>query len=118
MKNLLIIRDLAKSRKMTIRELSSRIDLTESAVHKIIKDGKTKMKTLEAIAKVLEVPVQMLLEGNEINMVKEDIEQYQLKSEVEKLSTKLTECRSMLQQKTYQLDLVTAELVRLKNEQK
>ncbi|MDR1542867.1 MAG: helix-turn-helix domain-containing protein [Prevotellaceae bacterium] len=55
MANLLKIRDLCKQKKITIRELSNRIGIGESALQSLIKNGSTSTLTLEKIARELEV---------------------------------------------------------------
>jgi transcriptional regulator with XRE-family HTH domain len=57
MANLLKIRELAKVKKITIRELAKKIGVRDGAIHKIIQKGSTNTTTLEKIAKVLDVPV-------------------------------------------------------------
>jgi transcriptional regulator with XRE-family HTH domain len=52
-----IIRDLAEKKKITLREIADRIGIGEGAMQKLIKNGSTNTKTIEDIAKVLEVPV-------------------------------------------------------------
>ncbi|KAA6349012.1 hypothetical protein EZS27_003612 [termite gut metagenome] len=52
-----IIRDLAEKKKVTLREIAARIGIGEGAMQKLIKNGSTNTKTIEDIAKVLEVPV-------------------------------------------------------------
>jgi len=55
MANFLIIRDLCKQKKITIRELANRVGIGESALQSLIKNGSTNTLTLEKIAKELDV---------------------------------------------------------------
>ena len=57
MANFLLIRELCELKKITIRELASRIGKEDSSIQAIVRNGSTNTKTIEAIAKVLEVPV-------------------------------------------------------------
>jgi transcriptional regulator with XRE-family HTH domain len=57
MANFLYIRDLVENKNMTIRELSNKIGMTDSAMHALIKKGSTNTSTLEKIAQELDVPV-------------------------------------------------------------
>jgi transcriptional regulator with XRE-family HTH domain len=55
MANLLLIRDLCKKKGVTIRELANRIEITESALQALIKNGSTNTTTLEKISAELDV---------------------------------------------------------------
>ena len=55
MANFLLIRELCELKKITIRELASRIGKEDSSIQAIVRNGSTNTKTIEAIAKVLEV---------------------------------------------------------------
>ncbi|KAA6315354.1 hypothetical protein EZS27_034176 [termite gut metagenome] len=57
MANFQIIRDLAEKKKITLREIAFQTGISEGAMQKLIKNGSTNTKTLEDIARVLEVPV-------------------------------------------------------------
>lgn len=63
MANLLIIRDLCESKKITIRELAQQIGRDESSVQSAIRRGSTNTTTLENIAKVLGVPTGIFFDG-------------------------------------------------------
>ena len=63
MANLLIIRDLCKSKKITIRELAKKVEIGEAALQALIKNGSTNTTTLEKIAQVLDVPVGVFFDG-------------------------------------------------------
>ena len=55
MANLLLIRYICKAKKITIRELSNKVGIGEAALQALIKSGSTNTKTLEKIAKELDV---------------------------------------------------------------
>ena len=57
MAKLHIIRDLVERKKMTIRELASRIGKDESSIQAMMRAGSTNTATLEKIAETLNVPV-------------------------------------------------------------
>ncbi|MBD5240449.1 MAG: helix-turn-helix transcriptional regulator [Bacteroidales bacterium] len=63
MANLFLIRELCEERKMPFGELCRRIGRDASAVHRSIRAGSTSLKTLEEIAKVLEVPAGYFFDG-------------------------------------------------------
>lgn len=65
MANLLLIRDIAENKNITLRMLASRVGISEDGLQKLITNGSTKTSTLEAIAKVLEVPVGIFFEGSQ-----------------------------------------------------
>ena len=64
MANFKVIRDLCEAKKITIRELASRIGVKENTVHKVIQNNSTSTTTIEDIAKVLEVPVGVFFDNN------------------------------------------------------
>jgi transcriptional regulator with XRE-family HTH domain len=57
MANFLLIRDLCEKNNISLAELSSRTGMTCSNIQKIMSSGTTKTKTIEKIAKALNVPV-------------------------------------------------------------
>ncbi|EXY10228.1 helix-turn-helix domain-containing protein, partial [Bacteroides fragilis] len=50
MANFLLIRELCELKKITIRELASRIGKEDSSIQAIVRNGSTNTKTIEAIA--------------------------------------------------------------------
>lgn len=89
MANLHIIRDLCEAKKMSIRELSHRIDRDESSIQSAIRRGSTNTATLEAIAKVLGVSAGIFFDGfrpdNTTELAKENKHLQQLVKEKERL---------------------------------
>lgn len=63
MANLILIRSLCESRKMTIRELANRIRRNESTIQAAIRSGSTSSTTIELIAKELRVPAGYFFDG-------------------------------------------------------
>lgn len=57
--NLLIVRDIARQKKISMREIARRVGVTEQGLQKIIRENSTKVDTLEAIAQALDVPVSI-----------------------------------------------------------
>ena len=70
MANFLLIRELCELKKITIRELASRIGKEDSSIQAIVRNGTTNTKTIEAIAKVLEVPVGVFFDNIPIPGIK------------------------------------------------
>ena len=66
MANFLLIRELCELKKITIRELASRIGKEDSSIQAIVRNG----STIEAIAKVLEVPVGVFFDDIPITGIK------------------------------------------------
>ena len=64
MANLLIIKELCASRKITIRKLAEELGLQDAALHKIMQKGTTSTDKLETIARILNVPVSTFFEKN------------------------------------------------------
>lgn len=67
MANFHLIREFAEKNKITLRELATRIGVKEGAIQKIIKNGSTNTKTLEEIAKILNVPVGVFFDNETCN---------------------------------------------------
>lgn len=62
--NLKKIRILANEHKISIRELSNKIGITEQGLQKIMRENSTKTETLEKISKIFEVPMSYFLDEN------------------------------------------------------
>lgn len=63
MANLLIIKELLKQKKITIRDFASEIGMTEQALQLLIRKNSTKIETLELIAHKLNVSVSIFFDG-------------------------------------------------------
>ncbi len=57
MANLKRIRDLCDEKRLTLKELSEKIGISQNGLQRIMKDNTTRIDTLERIAKVLDVPI-------------------------------------------------------------
>lgn len=57
MANLFIIRDLADRKGLTLRDIATKIGISEGGLQKLMANGSTKTSTIEDLAKVLDVPV-------------------------------------------------------------
>lgn len=57
MANLQVIKVLLREKNITIRDFSSRIGLTEQGLQKLIRENTTRVDTLEAIARELNVSI-------------------------------------------------------------
>lgn len=71
------IKPLSKAKSITIKELSSKVGMTESGFYKSIKSNTLKVDTLLKVAEVLEVDVREFfggLKSTDIEIVKEFIE--------------------------------------------
>lgn len=62
MANLLIIKDLLKERKVSIRDFANELGMTEQALQLLIRKNSTKIETLELIAQKLNISVSMFFE--------------------------------------------------------
>lgn len=95
--NLLIIKEIARKKNISLVELAKRIGMTNPALHKMISENSTKVDTLEKIAEVLEVPITFFFQelssqdlslSGQLNELKEKLrkkeEEYaQLSKEIE-----------------------------------
>lgn len=52
-----IIKDLAKQRGLSLKELAVKIGILPSSLHHLIKAGATSTATIERIAEILQIPV-------------------------------------------------------------
>ena len=57
MANLFKIKEIARAKKISIKNLAENVGITEQGLQKLIRDNSTKVETLESIAKCLTVPV-------------------------------------------------------------
>lgn len=57
MVNLLKIKDLAKSKKITLNDVAESIGMTPQALSRMIKDNSTKVTTLESLCELFNVPI-------------------------------------------------------------
>lgn len=62
MVNLQIIKDIARRKKITIRELAKAANITEQGLQRLIRNNSTTVETIDLIAKKLEVPVGTFFE--------------------------------------------------------
>lgn len=62
MANLLIIKDLLKEKKISIRDFANELGMTEQALQLLIRKNSTKIETLELIAQKLNISVSMFFE--------------------------------------------------------
>jgi transcriptional regulator with XRE-family HTH domain len=74
MANFLIIRDLCESKNITIRELASKVDMSDISIHSLIKKGRTNTETLEKIAKILGVPIGIFFDESPLHAVNQNAE--------------------------------------------
>lgn len=95
MANLLLIRDLCNSRKMTIRELSHRINRDESTIQCAIRKGSTNTGTLELIAKELGVSAGIFFDGF-------------ISDESKDLQREITHLRELLKEKERLIEVLMA----------
>jgi len=70
MVNMQLIKLIAKEKKMTIRQISKEVGITEQGLQSIIRNNTTTTDNLEKICKVLGVPVTSFFSTND-NIVKQ-----------------------------------------------
>ena len=91
MANLLIIRELCDSKKMTIRELAQRVGRDESSIQSAIRRGSTNSTTIELIAKELGVSAGIFFDGYPVDDTKE------LQKEIDHLKELLKEKERLIE---------------------
>lgn len=69
MANLQIIRSLLHERKISIRDFSKMIGITEQGLQKIMRENTTKVDTLETIADKLDVPIDIFFDKNKRSVI-------------------------------------------------
>lgn len=62
MNNLFIIREIAKRKNIKLRDLASKIGITEQGLQHIINNGTGKLSTIEKIAIELDIQVSELID--------------------------------------------------------
>ena len=67
------IKKLLNSRSMTINELCKQVEMTERGFHAAVKNNSLKLKTVESIADVLQVPISYFFDENQNNLSQEVI---------------------------------------------
>jgi len=71
MANLTIIRELCKDKKITLSELSEKINISYAGMQRILSTNSTKIDTLEKIADVLNVPISSFFDESKKNQLKQ-----------------------------------------------
>lgn len=64
MANFLIIKDLLKQRKVSIRDFATELGMTEQALQLLIRKNSTKIETLELIAQKLNISITAFFEDS------------------------------------------------------
>lgn len=93
MANFKLIRQIAKGKGITIRDLAAKTGILDSTIHHIISVGSTNTTTIENIAKVLEVPVGIFFD-NEYSLTPS-----QEKLRIEELERENKHLRELLEEK-------------------
>ena len=62
MANLSIIRELCKRKKIPLKELAELLDISEHGLQRILRSNSTKIDTLERIAEILKVPINIFFQ--------------------------------------------------------
>lgn len=93
--NLLIIKEIARKKNISLVELAKRIGMTNPALHKMISENSTKVDTLEKIAEVLEVPITFFFQ--------------ELSSQDLSLSDQLNELKQKLRKKEEEFERLSKE---------
>lgn len=73
MANLLIIKQLAKQKGITLKTLATRVNLTEQGLHKAISANSTSIDTLERIAAQLDVSPHVFFGADSTTPIKGDV---------------------------------------------
>lgn len=66
--NLIRIKNIAEKKKISIRQIALKIDMSEQNLHKCIKDNRIEAEYIEPIAQILGVPVNYFFD-EEINPI-------------------------------------------------
>ena len=66
MANLFKIKEIARSKKISIKNLAESIGITEQGLQKLIRENSTKVETLESIALCLSVPISIFFDDKNI----------------------------------------------------
>jgi transcriptional regulator with XRE-family HTH domain len=63
MANLFKIKEIARAKKISIKNLAETAGITEQGLQKLIRDNSTKVETLESIAYGLDVPISVFFDN-------------------------------------------------------
>jgi transcriptional regulator with XRE-family HTH domain len=87
MANRLKIKDLIRERNLTIRGVATEIGISEQGLQKQIRENSTKIETLEAIARVLKVPISEFFETS-YQPGKNNFSEYSFANEITEVGAK------------------------------
>ena len=96
--NLLKIKELAKEKNITLKELSDEVGITPTALSKIMRENSTKTTTLEKIAIKLKVPVSVFFNESSVS-ADSNSEISFLKQEISFLQDEILFLRKLLEKK-------------------
>lgn len=106
MMRLHIIRDIAKEKKITLKELSLRLGMTADGLQKLINRNSTTPETIGKIAEILDVPVILFFDDDKAeNTVNEESEvdtynnNSSLKSILKEKDMEIEHLKKMLEEK-------------------
>lgn len=82
MANLSLIKILAKEKKITLKSLSEKAEITEQGLQKILKENTTSIATLEKISSILGVSPAVFFDDFMPDTEYEDVEEHPLSSKL------------------------------------
>lgn len=94
MANFLLIRDLCERKGISIRSLAKQIGKDDSSIQAMIRTGSTNTRTIEDIARVLDVPVGVFFDGIPLDIPRPNQD---CTSEIEYLKTIIAEKERTIQ---------------------
>ena len=101
MANLFKIKEIARSKKMSIKSLAASVGISEPGLQKLIRENSTRVETLELIAKSLNVPIMVFFDDSPNNL-----NECEYKYELEIANIKIQYLENMLKDKEEIIELL------------
>jgi transcriptional regulator with XRE-family HTH domain len=118
MVNLFRIKEIAKSKKIKIKDIAEKAGITEQGLQKLIRENSTKVETLESISKALGVPIEVFFNesGNighssagDYSPICGDIDIDSYKSDLEKANLKIEYLEKIIKDKEEIINLLKSK---------
>ena len=106
MPKLYLIRELAKEKRMTLTKLAEEVGITYSGLQKLMERNSTNPETIEKIANVLNIPVKVLFDEKDTELIlneESEVDSYNnnssLKSILKEKDMEIEHLKKMLEEK-------------------
>ena len=97
--NYSILKKIISEKKITLKELAKRIDLSEQGLHSTIRNKAMKIETLEKIVKILEIDISIFFKELTNNGIEKDYLKDNYNKRLEYLEKKVMEIEGILKKR-------------------